>query len=181
MNIFNTHTHPYFRNSRLQLLVALTLTLVSIFSLNAALASNHGKHSKISIDQTWVRAIILGRPAAGYMVVHNPGAADKIISASSPAAKNIEIHTTSMTNGVMRMRRVKQVDVPANRRVEFKSGGFHLMIFGLKSSLKPGSKLPLTIVFEKAGAIKVEFVVKKSGKAIKHSGHESMDQKDMKH
>ena len=179
MNMFKAPSLANLRKLKFPILTALTLALASItVSLTNAQEYQLGK---LKIEHPWARMTIPGRPAAGYMIVHNQGDADKIISASSPAANRIEIHTTTIKDGVMRMRSAKHVDVPAKGSVEFKSGGFHLMIFGLKPSVKQGSKLPLTIMFEKAGPVKMELAVKTSGKAMDQSGHRDMDKKSMKH
>ena len=148
----------------------------------AAQADEHSPHH-ITISEPSARILLQNRPGAVYMRVHNSGdAADKIISASSPLAKRVEIHTHLMTDGVMRMRRVSGgVNVPAHGNVEFKSGGLHLMVFGLKSKLKMGEALPVTVVFEKAGAIDISAPLQnmKSMKQGEHSGHKMKDK--MKH
>lgn len=116
--------------------------------------------SVISVENALVRLTIPGRPAAGYVMIRNAGAnADAVVSASSPMAERVELHTHLMENGVMKMRQVEKVDVPAKGKAEFKPGGFHLMIFGLKSGIKPGDTLPLTLTLEKAGNLETDFQV----------------------
>jgi len=182
MNMLRAHSWRKVSTLKFQFLTATILAMATILNvIITATNAQEYQHGKLKIDHPWARVTIPGRPAAGYMIVHNQGDADKIISASSPAANRIEMHTTTMKDGVMRMRATKHVDVPAKGSVEFKSGGFHLMIFGLKPSVKQGSKLPLTVVFDKAGPVKMELVVKKSAKAMDHSGHGNMDKKGMKH
>lgn len=180
MNILNTPSllkcHKLKRCARAAAILAIIATLAMPSS--PAHARDY-QFKTFKIDHIWARVTIPGRPAAGYMTVHNQGKADKIISAHSPAVKNIELHTVSMKDGVMRMRPVKHIAVPAGGQVALKSGGFHLMMFGIKPSVKPGSTLPITVVFEKAGAVTMEFIVKKSAKSMKHSGHGTM--KKMNH
>jgi len=152
---------------------AVRLWMAILFSLfsTVAVADPQGK-SGIEVENPWVRITIPGRPAAGYMVVNNRGAqADAIVSASSPRAERVELHTHLMENGVMKMRPVKKVEVPAEGSTEFKSGGLHLMIFGTKDPLKDGDTLPMTVVFEKAGPVELEFRVETiAGSNKKKSG-----------
>lgn len=149
----------------------------------AAQADGQHSHHPITISNASARILLQNRPGSVYMQVHNSGdAADKLISASSPLAKRVEIHTHLMTDGVMRMRPVAGgVNVAAHGDVEFKSGGLHLMVFGLKSKLKMGEALPITVVFEKAGAIDFNAPLQsmKTMKPGKHSGHMMKDK--MKH
>ena len=159
----------------------MALTLLAIAAapgsmLSPAFASEI-THGALKIENPWVRTTIPGRPAAGYMVVRNAGDADDaIVSASAPDAERVELHTHLMENDVMKMRPVEKIDVPAGGSAELKSGGLHLMIFGVTESLKDGNSLPVTVVFEKAGPVKIDFKVKTiaGGNATRgsHSGHD---------
>ena len=48
------------------------------------------------------------------------------------------------------------LDIPAGQTVEFKPGGYHVMLIGLKRSLVPGDRFALQLVFERTGTIKVD-------------------------
>lgn len=138
----------------------------------AAFAGDY-KQGDLSIEKPWARMTIKSRPAAGYMKIHNMGdQADKVVSASSPMAERIELHTMTMNEGVMRMRKIDHIEVPAKSAVELKSGGLHLMIFGLKHDMKPGATLPISVTFEKAGKIDMAFKLHgATGKAMDHGDH----------
>ncbi len=69
--------------------------------------------------------------ATGFFTVTNNGDDDRLILASSPIAQSVEIHTHSTSDGVMAMRQVDGVDLPAGETVEFKPGSYHLMMFGV--------------------------------------------------
>lgn len=101
---------------------------------------------------------------------------DKLISASTPAADQTEIHEMSETNGIMKMREVGGVAIEAGQEVTFSPDGYHIMLLGLKEPLKVGDARPLTLKFLKAGEIKTTFeVVSRSAKkapAMDHSMHE---------
>ena len=104
------------------------------------------------------------------MKIENKGPADKLLSASSPVSKTMELHTMSMEGNVMKMREVKAIDIPANGKVELKPGGLHLMFIDLNSQLKPGVTVPVKLKFEKAGEVEVKFKVANPS-AHGESGH----------
>ena len=117
--------------------------------------------AQIQIEKPWSRATAPGaKVGGGYMLIRNRGAAaDKLVSASSPAAGKVELHVHVNEGGVMRMREVPGYDVPAKGGFELKPGGAHLMFMDLKAPFKEGDKVPVTLKFEKAGEVKAEFQV----------------------
>ena len=124
-------------------------------------------HAQIQVEKPWARATAPGaKVAGGYMVMRNTGAAaDRLVSASSPAAAKVELHVHLNDNGVMRMREVRGYDVPAKGAFELKPGGAHLMFMDIKRPFKEGEKLPVTLKFEKGGEIKAEFHVGRLGES----------------
>ena len=90
---------------------------------------------------------------AAYMTLINPTeTADRMIAASSPAAKVVELHETVNDGGVMRM--IPQPDgfeIPARSVVELKPGGKHIMLIELVAPLEIGQEIELTLTFEQAG------------------------------
>lgn len=85
----------------------------------------------ITVDDPWIRAVPPGASAtAGYFVLGNGGAADRVLqSVGAGDGVRVEIHETTMADGVMRMRRLESVTIPAGERVAFAPGGRHLMLF----------------------------------------------------
>jgi len=129
------------------------LFVLSLFVSSSALA-------QVQIDKPWARATVPGaKVGGGYMVIRNGGAADKLLSATSPAAAKVELHVHLEDNGVMRMREVPAFDVPAKGVFELKPGGAHLMFIDIKRPFKEGEKLPVKLKFEKSGERNVEFHV----------------------
>jgi len=118
-------------------------------------------HAQLRIEKPWARATPPGATVAGgYMVIRNAGAApDRLVSASSPAAAKVELHVHLHENGVMKMRQVPGYEVPAKGEFELKPGGAHLMFMDIKRPFKEGEKQPVTLTFEKAGELSVEFEV----------------------
>jgi copper(I)-binding protein len=109
-----------------------------------------------------------GRTGAAYFTVESRGAADRLVSAATPAAEKTELHSMTMEGNVMRMRQVEGVDVPAGGKAALEPGGLHVMLIGLKAPLKEGDKFPLTLTFAKAGKVDVEVIVEKPGAATGH-------------
>ncbi len=98
-----------------------------------------------------------GTTSAAYFVIVNQGSeADTLIGATSGVASKAELHETRIVNDVAEMAPVPHVDVPAGGRVEFKPGGYHVMLEGLNQDLKVGETIQLTLQFEKSGAITLE-------------------------
>lgn len=87
--------------------------------------------------------------SAAYLRIDST-VATSLISVASPAAGITEMHTMEFSGGVMRMHAVDSVDVPAGGSVEFKPGGYHVMLMQLKQPLKAGDKVPLVLTFQDA-------------------------------
>jgi copper(I)-binding protein len=118
----------------------------------------------LHIGQPWARPTTSQAQAGGaFLVLDNRGrAADRLISASSPVAEKVELHTHVMDGTVMRMRPVEGgIALPPGQKVELKPGGMHVMLMGLKQQLKEGETFPLTLRFEAAGEIAIDVRVEK--------------------
>lgn len=137
---------------------------------------NHTKHKmsiqtrggQLTLSNATARFLIAGRPGAVFLKIENNGDADRLISASSSLSNRVELHTHTMDNGVMKMRRVEAIDVPAKSTTELKSGGYHIMMFNLENLPEKGSRIPLSLTFEKAGEVKIEAVAGKAGDKHSH-------------
>ena len=125
----------------------------------------HGyKAGQIEIGHPWSRAAPAGVTGAGYLTLTNKGAtADRLVGGRAEIARTVEIHTSTMEDGVMRMRPLPAVEVAPGVEVKLAPGGMHLMLIGLKQPLVAGSRVPMTLVFEKAGEVQVELAVEAAG------------------
>lgn len=97
-----------------------------------------------------MRAPAPGQKVAGaYMeiVSRTPLALTGVASASAATA---ELHSTSMEGGVMRMRPVARIELPAGKAVKLAPGGLHIMLVDLRQPLKPGDRVPLTLTVQGA-------------------------------
>jgi periplasmic copper chaperone A len=129
--------------------LAVTLFAAPAFAHSVAVGS-------LSLTDLWTRATPPKAPtAAGYLTITNKGTEpDHLIAASTPDAAKGELHIMKVENGVMTMRAVEGgIEIPAGGSVTLAPGGYHLMFISLKDPLKEGGKLPVTLTFEKAGAV----------------------------
>ncbi len=109
----------------------------------------------ISVEGAWARATVPGQMgSAAYFTIRNAGGEDTLLAVTSPAA-DASLHSTTMDDGVMRMRPLETLDVPVMGNVELKPGGTHVMLMGLKQPLEAGATLELDLKFEKSGERKV--------------------------
>ena len=118
------------------------------------------------IGDVWARTTPKGASSAAvYLTVTNGGTTpDRMSCVSADAAGQCQIHTMSMENGVMKMRPVdKPLAIDPGKSVKLAPGGYHLMMMDLKSPLKQGDKVPLTLEFEKAGKAQVTLDVQAVG------------------
>ena len=143
-----------------------------LFALAATTAfAQDAKIGAITIDHPWARATPGAvKNSAAFMTFDNKGAADKLISVTGTIAKEIQIHSMITEAGVMKMREITALDIPANGKAELKPGGFHVMLIGIPDGLKEGTKFPLKLKFEKAGEVTVQVTAEKPG-AHDHSEH----------
>jgi hypothetical protein len=119
--------------------------------------------AEITISDPYVRLLPPGAPAsAAYLVIRNSGAADRqLVKAESPAAQTVELHEHSSENGVMKMREVGSIVIKAHGQTELKPGGYHLMLIGVKKTLKEGDRVAITLVFDNGGKQQIEARVRK--------------------
>ena len=130
------------------------------FLAGSVMADDDIKLGSLKIEDAKARATVPAQKmSGGFMKIENKGGADKLLAASSSVSKTMELHTMSMEGNVMKMREIKAIEIPANGKVELKSGGLHLMFIDLKEQLKPGSTIKVKLKFEKAGEVEVPFKV----------------------
>ncbi len=162
--------------SRLSMILAGLALLAS-----AGLASAGGVADQVMVSDAYTRAVPPGQPnSASFLTVINhssQGAA--LVGASSSAAKVVELHNHTMNNGMMQMRRVDKIDLPAGGTVKLQPGGYHVMMIGLHKDLKPGDMVELKLVFADGSEKAVMAPVKKL--QMKMGGMKPDMKHDMKH
>jgi copper(I)-binding protein len=147
-------------------LIALLMLVVGAWTVTAAEAAG-----SIAVERAWARASPKGAPnGVTYLTLVNNGMdVDRLVAASSPIAESIQFHEEKSEDGVSKMRQLETIDVPPDASVTLKPSGIHLMM-KLKQQLQEGQSFPLTLTFEKAGAIEVTVKIGKVGAMDDMSG-----------
>lgn len=143
----------------------MTAALMVAGCASAAFAHDY-KAGPLVVDHPWSRATPRGASVAGgYLRITNTGTTpDRLIGGTAEGAKRFEIHEMSMTDGVMRMRELKDgVEIPAGATIELKPGSYHVMMMDLSKQLTKGDRVKASLTFEKAGKVDIEFVVEAIG------------------
>jgi copper(I)-binding protein len=142
-----------------------SITAVALLTIAALLiAACASSAAGIVVKEPFSRASPTGATTGGaFMTIVNNGRdADRLISASSPAAKTVELHETVDENGVMKMEpRPEGFEIPAGGTLELKPGGKHIMLIDLVAPLEAGKTIEITLNFEKAGPQKIQAPVQK--------------------
>ena len=153
---------------RTLMLAALAATAIAV----PAVAHDY-KVGALEISHPWTRATPpSARAGGGFLVIENKGTTpDRLVAAESSASQKVEIHEMKMDGNVMRMRELAGgLEIPPGGTVTLKPGGLHIMFMELKAPFAKDAKVPVTLVFEKAGKIDVDFSVEAMGSAepMKH-------------
>jgi len=114
------------------------------------------------IDGVYARATAPGQEVgAAYLTIENTGGnADRLLSASSAAARSVVLHSSQMEQGMARMHHETSLEIPAHGRIELKPEGLHLMLEDLKKPLREGETLRMKLKFEHSGEMEVALPVK---------------------
>lgn len=145
--------------------VALTLAACSGASteIETEAVTSDASAASVLISDGYIMAPLKGRDiAAGYFIAENQGAAISLVAASTPAATATEIHTHSMTDGVMKMRQVDAVDLPEEGSIVFEPGGFHLMMFGFTQA-EGQTEAPVTLTLSTGEEFVVSLPIRERG------------------
>jgi len=139
------------------IIIASSLVLASLSgSLLADAAAD------ITVSNAYVRATAPGQAnSVAFMTLHNSSMqAYAVVDAEGHAAKAIELHTHVHENGMMKMRRINKIDLPAHGNVMLKPGGHHIMLIGLKQAANKGDSIHLSLVFNDGSKKMLEVPVK---------------------
>lgn len=104
--------------------------------------------AQVTVNDPWVRATVAQQKATGAFMQLQSAQDAKLVSAQSPVAGVVEVHEMAMDGGVMKMRAVTSLALPAGKAVELKPGGYHVMLMDLKGQVKDGDIVPVTLVVE---------------------------------
>jgi copper(I)-binding protein len=122
----------------------------------AAPAGETVKAGDLEVSGGFAKAMLPGQPVGGgfFTVKNNGQTDDRLVSVSSPAAGEVQIHEMVTKDNVMRMRQLKDgIAIAAGETVKLKPGNLHLMFQKVKTPFKQGDTVPVTLIFEKAGKV----------------------------
>lgn len=124
-------------------LAAATL-LAGLSCCSAALAGD------IRVTDPYARAVPPGQPnSAVFMSLRNSSRdARALVAAESGAANTVELHTHVKEGGMMRMRKIERIDLPAGETVTLQPGGLHVMLIGLTQALEPDASVDVTLIYD---------------------------------
>ncbi|MCM8612767.1 copper chaperone PCu(A)C [Accumulibacter sp.] len=145
-----------------------TLALAALLALpTGATAADSG----LVVSDPYVRLMPPGSPTtAAFMSISNRSGSDRrLLQAESPVARSVELHTHVDDHGVMRMRRVTAIEIPAGGHAELHSGGQHVMLIGLRQPLQDGERVPLTLRFDDGSSQQLAVPVRRAPAA--HGRH----------
>jgi copper(I)-binding protein len=116
-------------------------------------------YAEVTITDAWVRENAPGQAVgAAYMTLKSTEESS-LVFVESPTAGSVEIHSMTMNNNVMKMRKLEELPLKAGKPEKLAPGGFHLMLFDLKKPLKSGEKVDFKLCFkDKAGNITHQMV-----------------------
>ncbi len=136
--------------------------LYILFSSGAALA---GAAEEVQVLDPYVRAMPPGQSvSAAFLGLSNTGKKDHaLVAAETSVAMMVELHEHTMAEGMMQMRKVEKIDLPAGATVELKPGGLHIMLINLKSQLKPGDEVEIILIYGDGSKATVQAPVRKIG------------------
>ncbi len=146
------------------------IPLALVAALAAAVAVPGVAHDyrlgTLEISHPWTRATPpTAQAGGGFLTITNKGtAADRLLAARSTVSDRVEVHEMKMDGNVMRMRELeKGLEIPAGATVMLKPGGYHIMFMGLKAPFAKDARVPVTLVFEKAGSLDIVLDVEALG------------------
>jgi periplasmic copper chaperone A len=105
----------------------------------------------VKVSNAWARPTAPGQTTATAYVELTSDTQAALIAAGSPLAARAELHSMSMDGGIMRMRAVPRLELPAGKTVKLAPGGLHIMLFELKQPLKTGDKVPIVLTVQSSG------------------------------
>ena len=136
-------------------------TALMMISSAAAIAAD-----AVTVRDPWVRATVPGQSVAGAYMDITAKTSAALLAVESPVAARGELHTMAMDGGVMKMRPLEKLDLPANRTVHLKPGGYHVMLVDIKRELKAGERVALKLTLQDRKGVKSTLQVEAEVRAV---------------
>ena len=117
----------------------------SLFSALALSLAALSAQAQVSVTAPWVRATVPAQKSTGAFMHVQSATPARLVGVSSNVAAMGELHKMEMKDSMMKMAQVDSIDLPAGKGVNLASGGYHIMLTGLKKQLKEGDAVTLTL------------------------------------
>ena len=136
------------------------VVISSVFGINTSYA--HKAHeATISADHCWIRLMPGTAPSGGFFKANNNTSQDQTIkSVKSADFGMIMMHETKLVDGVSKMSMVHDITIAANQSLDFKSGGYHLMLDKPRAGLNVGDSVKLEFELANGTSFATECAVK---------------------
>jgi copper(I)-binding protein len=147
--------------------------LFAFLIFGTVFAASGADAPSVKVMNAWARATVAGQNTAAAYVDLTSDRSAALVAAGSPLAQRVELHSMTHEGGVMRMRQLPKVELPAGQTVRLAPNGVHLMLVDLKQPLKAGDKLPLVLSVQSSGmsltTLKIEAEVRAAATGVQHS------------
>ncbi len=153
---------------RLLLVLALVPSLVGCGASGAAIEDpNAVSAGPLRISNAWMRTPNEATETdAVYLVIRNTGTEEEqLLGASTDVAATVELHQSHTADGVVAMRPVAAIPIPAGGAVAIEAGVYHLMLLNRTRLVKAGDTIALNLTFARAGAVSLRAEVRDSAPA----------------
>lgn len=147
------------------------LLLMLLIAERSFAAEDAQTNTLLRVDNPWVRAVVKGQKVTGAFMTLRAQQALTLLAVRSPVAGSAEVHEMKVDKGVMTMRELPALPLPANEAVELVPGGYHLMLFDLKRQLTAGQQVTLTLTVADGQKRKHDITVRALVKALTHDDH----------
>jgi copper(I)-binding protein len=140
-------------------------SLIAPFALLLPLAlSACGDPAPTYIDQAWIRlSPNKDTPSSGYFVAHGGDTGTALRGVLTDYALKVEMHESINQGGMMTMKPVDSVEIPAKSTVAFAPGGKHLMLWGVNDTAIGRGKMQLTFLMANGDRLLVDAIIQKPG------------------
>ncbi|MBB3066967.1 hypothetical protein FHR98_003283 [Limibacillus halophilus] len=135
--------------------------MFSFFAAVLLLAATQAMASDLSTNNAWSRVTMgAGHTGAVFLEITNQSQEPRrLVSAETSLAERAEVHSNEMVDGVMKMRRMEEIEIPAGETVTLEPGGLHVMLFGLTQALKEGEHFDVKLMFDDGAEVTATVMV----------------------
>ena len=156
--------------------ITLFVVFSILFGMSFSVLSKEQNNLNVFVEDIYVRAVPPGQLNTGvFMILNNKtDAIQSIVNAQSSAAKVVELHTHVHEDGMMKMRRIDKIDIPANGQTVLKPGGLHVMLMGLNQQIEEGRPVEVILEFANGETKIVQALGRKLKMKMKHSQNSAM-------